>query len=162
MSPAWREDTARAPWRSGVARAADGQPGSDVISPRHRRGGWVHRRQEGSLPLFLRGSAALGRLFRQGVSGRNGGSLLRWPCRGLRFLWRRAKIGSLRQSMDASRARRSDSPKSWRRRSSEPSPRFLGRLKPFDKWAIERNQSEFDKEIYWRIVASLRKSLEAG
>jgi hypothetical protein len=24
------------PWRSGVDRAADGQPGSDVISPRHR------------------------------------------------------------------------------------------------------------------------------
>ncbi len=47
------------------------------------RGGWVHRRQEGSLPLFLRGSAALGWLFRQGVSGRNGGSFLRWPCRGL-------------------------------------------------------------------------------
>jgi hypothetical protein len=39
---------------------------------------------------------------------------------------------------------------------------FLGRLKPFDKWAIECNQSEFDKEIYWRIVASLRKGLEAG
>ena len=35
---------------------------------------WITGRQEGSLPLFLRGSAALGRLFRQGVSGRNGGS----------------------------------------------------------------------------------------
>ena len=31
-------------------------------------------RPRGSLPLFLRGSAVLGRLFRQGVSGRNGGS----------------------------------------------------------------------------------------
>ena len=37
---------------------------------------------------------------------------------------------------------------------------FLRRLKPFDKWVIERNPSEFDKEIYWRIVASLRKDLK--
>src|SRR3984893_5597421 len=63
--------------------------------------------QKGSLPLFLYGSSALGWLFRQGVSGRNGGSLLRWPCGGIRFLRRRAEIGSVRQSMDASRARRS-------------------------------------------------------
>ena len=39
---------------------------------------------------------------------------------------------------------------------------FLGRPKPFDKWVVERNLSEFDKEIYWRIVASLRKDLKAG
>ena len=47
------------------------------------------------VPLLLHGSAALGRLLRQGVSGRNGGSLLRWPCRCLRLLWRRAAIDSL-------------------------------------------------------------------
>jgi hypothetical protein len=47
------------------------------------------------LPLFLHGSAALGWLFRQGLSGRNSGSLLRWPCGGIRFLWRRAEIDSL-------------------------------------------------------------------
>jgi hypothetical protein len=39
---------------------------------------------------------------------------------------------------------------------------FLGRPKPFDKWVVERNLSEFDKEIYWRIVASLWKDFEAA
>src|ERR1700730_15397308 len=81
-------------------------PSSGSCASGFRRGGWVQRRQKGSLPLFLYGSAALGWLFRQGVSGRNGGGL-RWPCRGIRFLRRRAEIGSVRQSMDASRARRS-------------------------------------------------------
>jgi hypothetical protein len=37
---------------------------------------------------------ALGRLFRQGVSRRNGGSFLRWPCGGIRFRRRRAEIDS--------------------------------------------------------------------
>ena len=69
-------------------------------SPRPRaggfwRGGRVHWWQEGSVPLFLHGSAALGWLFRQGVSGRNSGSLLRWPCGGIRFLRRRAAIDSM-------------------------------------------------------------------
>src|SRR6202035_1303627 len=35
--------------------------------------------------------------FVKGVSGRNGGSFLRWLCRGLRLLRRRAAIDSLRQ-----------------------------------------------------------------
>ena len=49
----------------------------------------------------LHRSAALGWLLRQGLSGRNGGSLLRWPCGGLRFLGRRAAIDSLRQQQMA-------------------------------------------------------------
>ena len=49
-------------------------------------------RQEGPVPLLLHGSAALGRLLRQGVSGRDGGSLLRWPCGSFRLFRRRAAI----------------------------------------------------------------------
>ena len=59
------------------------------------RGGRVHWWQEGSVPLFLHGSAALRWQFRQGVSDRNSGSLLRWPCGGIRFLRRRAAIDSI-------------------------------------------------------------------
>ena len=57
---------------------------------------------KGSVPLFLHGSTAFGWLFRQGVSGRNSGSLLRRPCDGIRFLRRRAEIDTLIELTHAS------------------------------------------------------------
>ncbi len=49
------------------------RPGHAQVDPRFREGMlWrsrcVHRRQEGPVPLFLYGSAAFGRLLRQGLS----------------------------------------------------------------------------------------------
>src|ERR1019366_2197677 len=55
-------------------------------------GGRLYQGQEGPLSLLLRGSAALGRLLRQGLSSRDGGSLLRWSCGGVRFFRRRATV----------------------------------------------------------------------
>src|SRR3984893_3461696 len=60
-------------------------------------GGCLYRGQEGPLSLFLCGFAALGRLLRQGLSGRDGGSLLRWSCGGVRLFRRRAAIDLVRQ-----------------------------------------------------------------
>jgi hypothetical protein len=50
-----------------------------------RPGGLLYRGQEGPVALLLRLSAARGRLLRQDLSRRAGGSLPRWPCGGARF-----------------------------------------------------------------------------
>src|SRR5262249_7341868 len=80
---------------AGDVRAAESSSGS--CTGGFWRGRRLHWRQEGSLSLFLHGPAALGRLFRQGLSGRDRRSLLGWPCGGVCFLRRRAAIDSLRQ-----------------------------------------------------------------
>src|SRR5450631_299526 len=61
-------------------------------------GGWLYRGQEGPVPLFLHGPAALGWRLCQSLSGGDGGSFLRRPCRGVRFFRRRAAIDPLRGS----------------------------------------------------------------
>ena len=73
---------------------------------------------------------------------------------------RRAVKGKRKKSGAASEASHAQELAKEKRRAVAAD--FLGRLKPFDKWVVERNLSEFDKEIYWRIVASLRKGLKAG
>src|ERR1700737_3566885 len=62
--------------------------------------GWGDRRSSLQDPLLLHGPAAIGCLFREGLSGGDDGGLPGWACVGLRLLRRRAAFGALRQSQD--------------------------------------------------------------
>jgi hypothetical protein len=83
---------------AGDVRSADASAGRGAGRLRRSAGGRCRRGAEGALPGD--GPAALRRLLRDGVSGRDDGGLSGRPCSSLRLLRRRSHAHSLRQHED--------------------------------------------------------------
>ena len=120
----------RARKAAGDLRAAG--PSAGPCTGRFRRGGGGDRRRPAEDPLLLHGPAALGRLFREGLSGGDDGGLPRRTRVGIRLLRRRAAVDPLRQHY----ARGGEDLRRWQtganprlHRAAEPLP-VPGSLRP--------------------------------